>query len=870
MKSIFNILILYNFSLSCVSQTVTIPDIQFLNFLISQGVDVNGDGVIQTSEAELIDKLTSDGDIITDYTGINAFANLDSLTITNNWNLENLQLSSLSNLVYFNCRANILDVLNLDNLSALEYLNCESNRLNNIDLSGLPRLDYLDCSHNAIIELDFGTTPLVKSIDCSSNYLSMLNLSNLPSLEFLNCNSNQIATLSVSDKPMLHSINCEQNEMTDLTMVNIPGLKSLNCRINNLAVVDVSALDSLITINCFNNDIVILDVSEMLDLTYLNCNKNEIEVLDVANLTKLERLECEVNEFTELDVSRLTELRVLDCSNSYLQRLDVTNLSKLEVLDCLSSGIRSLNLSNLTQECEIDIRNMINLETLFIKNGIEDDLGDLWGLDNLYFVCADDFELDEIQLAFGNSNLIVNSFCPHTNGGLPYFVKGQVLYTQEGDICENNSFPIDEVKFRVSDGIEEGFISGVTTDGYSLRFNEGDFTITPEIDNSLFIVDPEEFDVAFPQQDSIVYQDICIRPRGVQPDVSIVFIPVEAARPGFETEYKIIYTNNGNTITSGDIRLFYQDNFMEYLLADPIESNSGSGSLIWQYSDLMPFESREILLSFRINSPMDSPPVNGDDVLSYIATITLDSDQDIHPVDNQSPIRQIVVNSFDPNDKTCLEGTKLEPHLVGEFLHYMIRFENTGTADAINIVVRDSLDSSVFQIETLEIVSSSHRMNTVVNGDIVEFIFADIYLPSDDENNDGYLIFKIKTKNDLVIGDLIENTAAIYFDYNFPIITNTASTVVEITSSINETLFPISFEAFPNPSNGQISVKSTNQIQRIEVSDLQGHTLLEKENIHALSTRLTEVDNLTPGIYFITVFTEMGSTTKKIILNGAN
>ncbi len=56
----------------------------------------------------------------------------------------------------------------------------------------------------------------------------------------------------------------------------------------------------------------------------------------------------------------------------------------------------------------------------------------------------------------------------------------------------------------------------------------------------------------------------------------------------------------------------------------------------------------------------------------------------------------------------------------------------------------------------------------------VEFIFENINLPFDDANNDGFVAFKIKTKSSLVLGDTFSNSANIYFDYNFPIVTNTA------------------------------------------------------------------------------------------------
>ena len=41
---------------------------------------------------------------------------------------------------------------------------------------------------------------------------------------------------------------------------------------------------------------------------------------------------------------------------------------------------------------------------------------------------------------------------------------------------------------------------------------------------------------------------------------------------------------------------------------------------------------------------------------------------------NETSIKQLA-----PNDKTCLEGSVITPTLIGQYVHYTIRFENTGT-----------------------------------------------------------------------------------------------------------------------------------------------------------------------------------------------
>ena len=62
--------------LPCTSQTVNIPDANFLNALISKGIDTSGDGIIQVSEAAVVTQLNVGNSHISSLEGIQAFVNL--------------------------------------------------------------------------------------------------------------------------------------------------------------------------------------------------------------------------------------------------------------------------------------------------------------------------------------------------------------------------------------------------------------------------------------------------------------------------------------------------------------------------------------------------------------------------------------------------------------------------------------------------------------------------------------------------------------------------------------------------------------------------------------------------------------------------
>ena len=106
------------------SQNVNIPDANFLNALIGQGVDVNADGMISYTEAEAVIYLSITWESISDLTGIEAFVNL----------------------TYLQCGFNQLTSLDVSNNTALTDLYCWGNQLISLDVSNNTALNYLDCS----------------------------------------------------------------------------------------------------------------------------------------------------------------------------------------------------------------------------------------------------------------------------------------------------------------------------------------------------------------------------------------------------------------------------------------------------------------------------------------------------------------------------------------------------------------------------------------------------------------------------------------------------------------------------------------------------------------------------------------------------
>lgn len=187
---------------------VNIPDQAFLDALIEEGVDINGDSIISYGEAEAINILQVYGNF-TDMTGIEAFINLDTLFCDHN-PISFLDVSKNSNLKVLNCYSCELQSLNVSGNSKLIELAagncCGNNNLTELDLSKCTNLEYLWLSRNSLSSLDLSNNTALKVLWCRENMLTKLDLSNNSNLIELYCCENLLTKLDLSKNSNLQHI----------------------------------------------------------------------------------------------------------------------------------------------------------------------------------------------------------------------------------------------------------------------------------------------------------------------------------------------------------------------------------------------------------------------------------------------------------------------------------------------------------------------------------------------------------------------------------------------------------------------------------------------------------------------------------------
>jgi len=859
MKKIY-FLVLVLCSFNAYSQFINIPDINLKMKLVAQNIDTNSNFQIEYSEALNVQFLDISNSNITSLEGLESFSNLEYLNCSNNPILNNIDFNQLKKLNY----------LNYSFIQSTTYLNFENLNISVLILEGLTNLKTIYCTGNKnLTSLSLsGATNLVDAW-VSHNNLSSLNLSGLTSITKLECQVNQLATLDVNNLITLKSLECGGNLLTSLNVSKLANLTNLGFSYNKLQTLDAGNLSKLVALDASFNELLELKVNGLVNLTDLNFDSNKIFSINLEDLTNLKNLYGSGNELKTLDVTKLTKLIDFRCSYNQLSSLDLKGLISILNLECFHNQFTTLDLSDLKSierlRCDQN-----QLTSLFIRNGSnEAKYLNFSQNPGLKYICVDESQTDQIKqlvVNYGYANCNINSYCSFNPAGTYYTVLGSNKFDGNNNGCDGFDAGFPNLKFNIFNGTNTGSEITNANGNYSISLPEGTHTLTPVLENpDYFSISPSILNVSFPAQSTPLAQDFCITANGVHSDLEILVLQTLPARPGFEASYKAIYKNKGNITQSGTVNLNYNDSVLEFVTANPVVSTKTTNHLSWNFTNLKPFESREINFTLKVNAPTVIPPVNNGDILSYTANI-VSADTDETPNDNTFTFNQTVVGSYDPNDKTCLEGTIITPGLIGEYVHYMIRFENTGTYPAQNVVIKDRIDLSKFDISTLIPTSSNHSYITKISeGNKVEFIFEDINLPFDDANNDGYIAFKIKTKPTLVVGDTFTNEANIYFDYNFPILTNKAASKFQATLGTPDFEFSNYFSLYPNPTSDVLNINTSQniEIQSVAIYDILGQIVIAVPNAKSLSA--IDVSKLRTGNYFVKVKSDKGSSNMKFI-----
>ncbi|GGG14850.1 hypothetical protein GCM10011344_14330 [Dokdonia pacifica] len=861
------------------AQIIDFPDENLKNALLNHNptIDTNNNNEIEISEAANFnhEHLNLQFKGITDITGLENFTSIEKFIIGHN-DITSADISVLPWAKDIGLNGNELTEIDISSNLALEVLTISNNDILDLDISNNIDLVIVRAGGNELTEIDLSSNLALEELYINNNDLSSIDISNNTNLLVLNTGGNNLTTLDTSNNLALESLN-----------VFLTDISTLDLSLNNLKSIDISG--ALFT----NFD----DFNSQIELENIDVGSTQISILDTSIFPSLKYLATQFSDITELDLSQNLELWALyvgysgmttvDISNNLdlrsliiwqgLTSIDVSQNLELRSIQLSNSNLTSLDLSNNNKLCYVTASNT-DLEYINIKNGnntnldpdspcsLDDSGGGIGGVkfrvdnnDNLAVICVDELDYALANFNVPDSATLLES-CPGSLGDTNQLT-GTISYDENNDGCDPNDQAISTM-VHSTDGVTEFATIAELTGDFNIYVLEGVYDTQVLGLPNYFATDPiihQNTFTGFGQTENI---DYCITATTNLNDLSVTLIPTSEARPGFEANYQIIYTNIGTTTVSGSVDLTFDDALVNLELANPVPTNNNGNILSWDFTDLQPLTSRTIDITMLVEQP---PTVVGDDILQYIAAISPNND-DQTPDDNTFELNQIVVNSYDPNDKTCLEGEEVLIEDADEYLHYLIRFQNTGTASAINVRVADQLDEKL-DWTTLVIESLSHPGRTeIMNGRDISFIFDDINLPHEDadpEGSNGFISYKIKPKEDVVLGDTIENTAYIFFDFNPPIITNTTETTFVETLAIDDSA-AITLEVYPNPTSDILYINSNEPLEKLTIYNSLGQSIKTKD-LEGLNSQI-DMSNLDRGIYFISLQAISGASEYKQII----
>ncbi len=533
------------------------------------------------------------------------------------------------------------------------------------------------------------------------------------------------------------------------------------------------------------------------------------------------------------------------------------------------NGIRDIAAVDIDNDGDLDIvvgsRYGVNIEWFDNLNGIADSFASrtiALNVDGVNSVFPADFDADgkiDVIYSASEGNHPVGWF--KNSGLLTNRLNGQVILDVNNDGC-SEFFDTKLANLRIETTNGSDTLSTFTNNnGFYQMFpsQEGTYVTTIQTDITNFTAVPNFIETEFTGFGNLETADFCFTANQLINDLRITIIPLTGDRPGSISRYAIRYQNIGTVALNGSVVFDFDGSKMSFISGVPNDAVVIANQLSFDFTDLVPFEYRTYTASFQLAIP---PTVNLGEILSFTGTINPipgDATED----DNIYQLDQVVRGAYDPNDITVLEGPEILIDDVEEFLHYVIRFQNTGNASAINVQVENTLDPNLdWSTIEVEYVLHDHYVE-ILNGNKVKFIFPNINLPDSTSNfvaSQGYIAYKIKPKSNSAVGDIFYNSAEIYFDYNPAIFTNEVETLVIEPLSIPENE-RTHFAVYPNPTTGIVNIKSLIPISSVEVYNYLGQKVISVQNKTSI-----DMSDLSRGMYFITIKDQLGNEViKKVI-----
>ena len=321
------------------------------------------------------------------------------------------------------------------------------------------------------------------------------------------------------------------------------------------------------------------------------------------------------------------------------------------------------------------------------------------------------------------------------------------------------------------------------------------------------------------------------------------------ARPGFAHTISASAVNQSMQATGLVTVVCTIDPNVDYVSATPSPFDVSGDVITWQLAELDYFGTAGF--SVETNVPVATPLGT---VLTHSWTVST-ANTEVDLSDNADGVSRMVQGSYDPNDKTAQTSSRLSEALyyINEdtWVDYIIRFQNTGNAEALFVTVTDTLPEEL-DMTSFEMGVASHSYALSFKpGRVVEWYFDGINLPdstSDEAGSHGFIKFRIRPVQPLFAGTVIENSANIFFDFNDPVITEPSVLTAEFSTGVGEHVEP-GVRVAPNPVSALLSITAASPIARVRIVSADGRVVHSAGMI--ADRAVVDVEALKSGAYTV-------------------
>ena len=839
MKTLF-VTILLCCCLSSFSQLVEIPDDNFVEWLNENFPNCMNGSMMDTTCEEITEYtyVNCQNKDIYDFTGLEHFTGLISLNINGNDAsiLPDLSGTTLNDIEAWQC--NLTGIIQIP--SSLTLLHVGNNEL----LEGISILP------EGLVTLQiYGCSSLVGLPEIPST-LNWFHRSHTPQLDVDISNSNIETYIAdnceftvIPDVPSTCTyLDLSWNPIGNQTFLpnQLEALKVSNAEMSELP----NLPSTLINLLASNNSLSELpELPETLEQLFIS--ENQITSLDLPqSITTLSAGQCNIESisgslpncvFFAVEDNNLTEIPELPNTVGIYAIANNPIFCLEEVPEIVS---QLFNISGTGLTC------LPNLPAGFDETDMED-------LDS-FPICQNG---DEINNPNGCASGI----------GFEGFV-----YLDEDALCDFNETILANIPLKISQGGNELSVTSSLNNGRYLHSNElGNYEVELDFLNSPFVnncgVNSVSLIPSQPYQTGVNFSIECefdfdfgvqsILPSGWVFPGQIHTLSISAG------EMSQFYNANCSESSAGEVIVSLEGPaaFDSTPVGFPEPSSLTDTSATFSIDD---FTLLDLMDQFQISIQTETTATNVDEICITVQVNSEETDQ--NPENNSLTFCYPVVNSYDPNNK-LVSPMNVEPGF-DDWMYYTINFQNTGDAPAFEIRLEDELPSNL-DLTSFQMTHTSHDSYFELVDQSLTVFYPNIMLAdstSNEPESKGFFQFKVKPLTAMTEGETIENSVSIFFDFNDPVITNTAITEAQTPNGILEQTMK-TVTIFPNPSSGAIQITADNEIFSIGCFDLLGKEIIP-EMILKKNSAILLFDSAMKGIYIISLETSRGVSRKRIIL----